>query len=62
MGFISIDQLISMNKTIHVAPETSVKFNNGEELEEIKKQKQVCVTSSSLSNENQIKITNTPRK
>lgn len=31
-----IETLGLMNKTIHVAPETSVKFNNGEELEEIK--------------------------
>ena len=31
-----IETLGLMNKTIHVTPETSVKFNNGEELEEIK--------------------------
>jgi putative ABC transport system ATP-binding protein len=31
-----IETLGLMNKTIHVAPETSVKFNNGQELEEIK--------------------------
>ncbi|GLR16664.1 ABC transporter ATP-binding protein [Portibacter lacus] len=31
-----IETLGLMNKTIHVTPETSIKFNNGNELEEIK--------------------------